>query len=264
MKKYIVLMLLGIISFMGCDHKETEKREGINLTFRKNIQNIRSIYLAGGCFWGVEGYFQRINGVVDTDTGYANGNTESTSYEKIAYTGHAETVKVDYDISLISLEEILLHYFRIIDPVSLNKQGNDIGRQYRTGVYYTDNKDLPVIEKIFTHEKGIYGDLAVEQMKLENFIKAEEYHQDYLQKNPRGYCHINLHRAEDPLFEKTYANPEEDRLKETLDKMSYSVLRENATERPGSSELNSEYRRGIYVDKITGEPLFASNDKFDV
>ncbi len=263
MKKIILLLLLALIVFTGCNHKDMGKKGDESLNSHKNKQNIKTIYLAGGCFWGVEGYFQKIKGIVDTDTGYANGKTESTSYEKIKRTDHTETVRIDYDISLISLEEILLHYFRIIDPVSLNKQGNDIGRQYRTGVYYTDSRDLPVIEKIFTHEKGIYGNLAVEKMELKNFIKAEDYHQDYLKKNPLGYCHINLNQAEEPLFKKEYKNPGEEELKETLDEMSYSVLRKNATERPGSSVLNSEYRKGIYVDKITGEPLFASRDKFD-
>ncbi len=254
MKKNILLLLLALIVFSGCEHREMGKKGDKNLSLHKNPQNIKTIYLAGGCFWGVEAYFQRIKGIVNTDTGYANGKTENTSYEKIKQTDHAEAVKIDYDISLISLDEILLHYFRIIDPVSLNKQGNDIGRQYRTGVYYTDSNDLPVIEKIFTHEKSIHGNLAVEKMELKNFIKAEDYHQDYLEKNPRGYCHINLHQAEEPLFKKEYKNPGEEHLRKTLDKMSYSVLRENATERPGSSTLNNEYRKGIYVDKITGDP----------
>ncbi len=263
MEKYIVLVLLVIIAFMGCDHRNMGKKGDVNLTLHTNKQNIRTIYLAGGCFWGVEGYFQRIKGVVDTDAGYANGKTKNTSYEQIGTTDHAETVKIDYDISLISLEEILLHYFRIIDPVSFNKQGNDIGRQYRTGVYYTENGDLPIIEKIFAHEKEIFGQIAVEKMQVTNFVRAEEYHQDYLEKNPGGYCHINLQRAELPLFEGKYQNLQENELKEKLDQMSYSVLRENATEPPGSSKLNAEYRKGIYVDKITGEPLFASSEKFD-
>lgn len=270
MKKNILFLLLTFIVltacnpvFTACKQKETEKKGNKNLNIHTNPQNIKTIYLAGGCFWGVEAYFQKIKGIVNTDTGYANGKTKDTSYEKIKDTDHSETVKIDYDFSLISLEEILLHYFRIIDPVSLNKQGNDIGRQYRTGVYYIYDKDIPTIEKIFAYQKRIYGNLAVEKMKLKNFIKAEDFHQDYLKKNPRGYCHINLHMANEPLFKKEYKNPNEEHLKKTLDKMSYSVLRKNGTERPGSSTLNDEHRKGIYVDKITGEPLFASKDKFD-
>ncbi len=263
MKKSILLLLLTLVIFTGCNHKDKEKKEEKNLITHKTPQNTRTIYLAGGCFWGVEAYFQRIKGVIDTEAGYANGKTEDTSYEKIKHTDHAEAVKIDYDISLISLDEILLHYFRIIDPISLNKQGNDIGRQYRTGIYYTNRKDIPIIEKIFAHKKNIHGNLVVEKMELKNFVKAEDYHQDYLKKNPQGYCHINLHKAKEPLFKKEYKNPKEKQLKATLDKTSYAVLRENATERPGSSALNNEYRKGIYIDKITGEPLFASKDKFD-
>lgn len=226
-------------------------------------ENIRTIYLAGGCFWGVEGYFSRIKGVVATDAGYANGETDDTNYEKIASTKHAETVKIDYDMSIVSLEEILLHYFRVIDPTSVNKQGNDVGVQYRTGVYYTDEKDLETIEKVFKYEESIHGKLAVEKEPLKHFVLAEDYHQDYLEKNPNGYCHINLKSAEEPLFKEEYKKFTEEELKKNLDELSYSVLRENATERPGSSELNDEYRKGIYVDKITGEALFASKDKFD-
>ncbi len=109
--------------------KEKEVEKFMN--YKK--ENIRTIYLAGGCFWGVEGYFSKLNGVVDAVSGYANGDSDDTDYQRIDSTGHAETVKIDYDISMISLEELLLHYFKIIDPKSLNKQGNDIGTQYRTG-----------------------------------------------------------------------------------------------------------------------------------
>ncbi len=264
MKHRIVLALLAMIIVTGCNYGDIEKKGEQNLNAHTHPQNIRTIYLAGGCFWGVEGYFQRIKGVVDTDAGYANGKTDTTSYEQLKRTDHTETVKIDYDISLISLEEILLHYFRIIDPTSVNRQGNDIGRQYRTGVYYTDNTDAPLIEKIFAYEEGIHGNLAVEKGELKHFIEAEAYHQDYLKKTPGGYCHINLNQAYAPLFKTTYKNPGDEQLKKELDDISFSVLRENATEHPGSSPLNSEYRKGIYVDKITGEPLFASKDKFDV
>ncbi len=227
------------------------------------MDNIRTIYLAGGCFWGVEGYFSRLTGVVNTQSGYANGNTDNTDYKSLKHTEHAETVKVDYDISVISLEEILLHYFRIIDPKSVNKQGNDIGVQYRTGVYYIEDNDTKIIQKIFNEQIKNYGEIAVEFEKLEHFIPAEEYHQNYLDKNPNGYCHINLSDVDKPIYEDVYINPSDDKLRVDLDKLSYEVLRESATEKPHSSKLNSEYRKGIYVDKITGEPLFVSQDKFD-
>ncbi len=265
-----VTMLLLLITACGTDGdkqsaetaqviENTEKIEAIQVS----EQNKRTIYLAGGCFWGVEAYFKKIPGVFDTETGYANGHTEDTDYSKIKMTDHAETVMISYDISRVSLEEILLHYFRIIDPTSLNQQGNDIGRQYRTGIYYTDDQDSKIIDKVMQYETGIHGRLAVETEKLDHFVKAEDYHQDYLDKNPGGYCHINLAQAEEPLFTEHYDLPSEENIKELLDDESYQVMRHADTERPGSSPLNDEYRKGIYVDKITGEPLFSSSDKFE-
>ena len=227
------------------------------------INNYRTIYLAGGCFWGMEGYFKRIPGVIKTTVGYANGNSIDTNYRKVKETDHAETVKILYDFSILTLEEILLHYFRVIDPKSLNRQGNDIGRQYRTGIYYTTDNDLKVIKKIFDYEEKIHGEIAVEVIPLKNFIKAEEYHQDYLTKNPGGYCHINLELAYTPLDERDYKNPSDEEVKKDLDEISYRVMRENGTEHPHTSDLNEEYRSGIYVDKLTGEPLFSSSEKFD-
>ena len=225
--------------------------------------NKKVIYLAGGCFWGVEGYFKKLPGVYETEVGYANGKTYNTDYSKISVTDHAETVKVCYDKSVISLEEILLHYFRIIDPLSVNRQGNDIGRQYRTGVYYTDDSDSKIIDKIFHYEEELHGPIAVKKSTLKNFIKAEDYHQDYLDKNPGGYCHIDISLSSKPLFNEKYTMPSDDKLREILDRTSYNVMRKASTEAPGTSPLNNEFRPGIYVDKITGEPLFCSADKFD-
>lgn len=225
--------------------------------------NKKVIYLAGGCFWGVEDYFKKLLGVYETEVGYANGKTDDTDYANVAATDHAETVKVCYDKSVISLKEILLHYFRIIDPLSVNRQGNDIGRQYRTGVYYIDDDDSKIIDKVFDYEEELHGPIAVEKSALKNFIKAEDYHQDYLDKNPGGYCHIDISLSSKPLFDEKYAMPSDDKLKEILDQTSYNVMRKSATEAPGTSSLNNEFRPGIYVDKITGEPLFCSSDKFD-
>lgn len=166
-----------------------------------NLNN-HTIYLAGGCFWGVEEYFSRVSGVLDAVSGYANGRSETTRYELIGQTGHAETVQVTYDASKVSLREILLHFFRIINPLSKNKQGNDVGTQYRTGVYYTDANDLSTIEQVFQEMTEQYGQpLAVELLPLQHFIPAEDYHQDYLKKNPNGYCHINVNQAASPVID---------------------------------------------------------------
>lgn len=153
----------------------------------------KTIYFAGGCFWGTEHFFKMIKGVVGTTVGYANSIMENPSYKDVCSgdTLAAETVKVDYDPSLVSLEFLTRMFFHAIDPTSLNRQGNDIGTQYRTGIYYTDNEDLAEIYKVFEEQRSTTeGEIVVEVKALQNFYAAEDYHQDYLDKNPDGYCHL--------------------------------------------------------------------------
>lgn len=157
--------------------------------------SLREIYYAGGCFWGVESYFSQIPGVYDVTVGYANGSTENPTYEEVCShrTGHAETVHVQYDPSCVSLQTLTKHFFKIIDPLSVNRQGNDVGSQYRTGIYYTDEDDLETLKGIMADEQKKYDSpLAVELLPLTCYYLAEEYHQDYLEKNPGGYCHVDF------------------------------------------------------------------------
>lgn len=152
------------------------------------------IYLAGGCFWGMEKYFQNAEGVLGTEVGYANGNTDAPTYEEVCHknTGHAETLCITYDDDIISLKELLKYYFEVIDPVSVNRQGGDTGIQYRTGVYFTDAVDEAVIANELKKLQERYSEpVAVECLPLKHFYRAEEYHQKYLDKNPSGYCHIH-------------------------------------------------------------------------
>jgi methionine-S-sulfoxide reductase len=153
----------------------------------------KEIYLAGGCFWGTEKYFENIKGVIETEVGYANGNTERPTYKDVCYnnTGHAETVKLIYDESKVSLESILELYYDVIDPVSINRQGGDVGSQYRTGIYFIDQQDEAKIKKSIEElQKKFDKSIAIEVKLLFNYFEAEEYHQKYLDKNPNGYCHI--------------------------------------------------------------------------
>ena len=153
----------------------------------------QTIYLAGGCFWGVDAYFKQLEGVEKTQAGYANGLTEDTFYENLKNSDHAETVKVTYEDEEISLEKLLEYFYYIIDPFSINKQSGDMGRQYRTGIYSEDRKILEEVRKFLEEkQKNEEEKIQVEVEKLKNYIKAEEYHQDYLKKNPNGYCHVNL------------------------------------------------------------------------
>lgn len=222
------------------------------------------IYLAGGCFWGLEEYFSRIFGVLQTSVGYANGQVETTNYQLIKETDHAETVQVVYDEKVVSLREILLYYFRVIDPLSVNQQGNDRGRQYRTGIYYKDEEDLPTINTVVREQELLIGrKIAVEVEKLRHYILAEDYHQDYLKKNPGGYCHIDVRDAEKPLIDAAdYEKPSQAELKEKLSEESYRVTQEAATEAPFSNAYDQTFEEGIYVDITTGEPLFFAKDKF--
>ena len=160
---------------------------------------MKTIYLAGGCFWGTEKYLSLIPGVETTSVGYANGRTENPSYEDVCHndTGHAETVKVGYDPSRISLGLLLELFYDVIDPTSLNRQGHDVGTQYRTGIYYVDESDREtIIDSVTLLQKSYEKPLMVEVKALENYYPAEEYHQKYLDKNPGGYCHIGTAKFE--------------------------------------------------------------------
>lgn len=174
--------------------KENMKAEGYGAYLRLlGEQPLKDIYLAGGCFWGTEHYFKQVQGVENTEVGYANGHIDNPTYEQVCTdrTGFAETVHVRYDPTIGNLDFILDLYFKAIDPTSLNQQGHDHGTQYRTGIYYTDSSDLPVIKRAMAELQRQYNEpLEVEVKPLANFYTAEEYHQDYLDKNPQGYCHL--------------------------------------------------------------------------
>lgn len=241
--------------------------------------NAKTIYLAGGCFWGVEAYFERIDGVLDAVSGYANGSTENPSYEDVVYknTGHAETVKVVYNSDKLSLDDILQYYFRIIDPTSLNKQGNDRGVQYRTGIYSTDDAEQAVVAAALTALQQRYKrPVVVENTSLVHFYDAEQYHQDYLLKNPNGYCHVDLNKADEPLPGKAeqadtapqafdasrFEKPDSKTLQQRLSREAYQVTQNNGTERAFSHRYDEFFEPGLYVDIVSGEPLFSSRDKY--
>lgn len=156
---------------------------------------MKEIIVAGGCFWGVQEFMSRLDGVTSTEVGYANGRTDNPTYEDICNnnTYYAEVCKIIYNEKEISLKNILKEFWSIINPTVLNKQGNDVGSQYRTGIYYTDKNDIEIIEESKADEQKKYTKKIVTEVKpLEKYYKAEEYHQDYLKKNPGGYCHIKL------------------------------------------------------------------------
>ena len=160
----------------------------------------KEIYLAGGCFWGVEKYLDLLEGIISTEVGYANGHTQNPTYEDVCggETGFAEAVRVVYDAAAIDLPALLNQFYNIIDPTTKNRQGPDIGHQYRTGIYYTDLAEAAIVAKsLETLQKSYEASIVTENLPLENYYKAEEYHQKYLDKNPGGYCHIPEHKYEE-------------------------------------------------------------------
>ncbi len=224
---------------------------------------VKSIYLAGGCFWGVEGYFSKISGIISTKAGYANGNLENPTYEQVCEgdTNCAEAIYIEYDDKTISLESVINHFLDIIDPTALNRQGNDVGTQYRSGIYYTDEKDRLLIQRILNNTQKKYAiPIAVELGEIKSFYPAEEYHQKYLDKNPFGYCHIDMSKIKKYL---KYKKPDEDEIKEKLSSEEFEITQKSATEAPYSSQYDNFFEEGIYVDIVTGEPLFSSTDKFN-
>lgn len=215
-------------------------------------------------------YLSLIPGVKETEAGYANGSTPSPTYEDVCRkgTGHAETVKVVYDPDEVSLPFLLEQYYAVIDPLSVNRQGNDSGVQYRTGIYYTDEKDKPVIEMSLKRlQQHFKQPLTIEVQPLKQFSRAEEYHQDYLNKNPDGYCHIPAFRFQEARQARetkpVYQKKSDEELRKSLTPEQFAVTRKNATEPPFRNEYFNNDRPGIYVDVTTGEPLFLSTDKFD-
>ncbi|MDW7658954.1 MAG: peptide-methionine (R)-S-oxide reductase MsrB [Bacillota bacterium] len=287
-----LVLLAAILAWTGCSSglpKEettattskttvTDPQTGLpynpNTAIDFSQSDLRDIWLAGGCFWGVEAYMARVPGVAEATVGYANGLTENPTYADVSYknTGHAEAVHIRYDPERISLEELLAQFFLIIDPTSVNRQGNDVGSQYRSGIYYQDEADLAVIQAVINSEQKNYEKpITVEVEPLVHYYLAEEYHQDYLEKNPGGYCHVSFDTLPDLVAEpeaglvdaSLYNKPDTDELKEILSDEQYRVTQEDATEMPFSGIYDKHYATGIYVDVVTGEPLFSSVDKFD-
>ncbi|WP_302852917.1 peptide-methionine (S)-S-oxide reductase MsrA [Methanosphaera stadtmanae] len=238
--------------------------DNLNKKISYKKENLRTIYLAGGCFWGVEAYISRLLGVAKTTVGYANGNTENPTYDEVCLenTNHVECVKVDYDNNILPLKKLLEEFFKIINPLTINKQGNDVGVQYRTGIYYRNETDKRIIINFINRKQGEYSQkIVTEVLPLNNFYPAEKYHQKYLEKNPTGYCHIDLTQLPNQKKQLEELLIKEDIM--NLTPIEFDVTQKNATEKPFSGKYNDFNKKGLYVDVVGGEPLFISDDKFD-
>lgn len=199
------LIIFGCLFLVACSSNpsssnEKETRSNNNDAGELSTDNLEKVYFAGGCFWGVEAYFEQIPGVYETSTGYANGTGTNPTYMDVIQgdEGFAETVEVIYDADKVGLNELLAYFFAVIDPTVQDQQGNDVGVQYRTGIYYVKEEEKALIQEVFLQEQENYEKpIVTEVLPLDNFYLAEEEHQDYLAKNPNGYCHIDLNILDD-------------------------------------------------------------------
>ena len=278
---------LGLVACLGgCGSPAVSSAEMPHEIVQEHIptDGQKEIYLAGGCFWGTELYTSLVYGVVSAESGYANGATSHPSYREVCSgSGHAETVHIVYDPAKVSLDQLLLAFYDSIDPTAKDRQGNDIGRQYRSGIYYvpnvdgTESADAVVIRaSLDALQQRIGKPVAIEMGPIVNFYRAEDDHQEYLVKNPNGYCHISpaliaqmrekraaAEREAEAKPLRTFAKPSDEELKARLTGMQYAVTQQKATEPAFRNEYDHEFREGIYCDITTGEPLFISADKYD-
>ena len=301
MKKISILLLVVSLLLTGCapaaesaqtdtlqvstqqiDPKESEVKKPVDLTAVTEKETAKKwddisgedpvIFLAGGCFWGMQKYLQTIPGVKRTVVGYANGKWEREyplTYDavKTGKTGFREAVYVEYDPEEVSLDTILFAFFYVIDPTVESRQGGDIGPQYQTGIYYTNDEAKKVIDRILAIETERYPKIVVEIEPLEVFYEAEEYHQNYLEKNPNGACHISEGQIAwmeqivvDPA---DYRRPDAEEIKGCLTELQYQVTQEDVDEEEFNNKYWDFFEKGIYVDAVSGEPLFSSLDKFE-
>ncbi len=281
----LAALAVAIGTYLAFSPKSISASRGVNVSLPEEIvqQNQAGageaeIYLAGGCFWGTEFLMRNVPGVTSVEVGYANGTTRNPVYRDVCKgSGHAETAHVIYDTKAISLQKILSIYYQSIDPTFVKREGNGEDMQYRSGIYYSDPDDREIIKASLKELQGsFFNKISVECEPIRNFYRAEEEHQEYLMKNPSGYCHLSRSMIDeqakanaaqtfkDKNFprDKVYGKPTKETLK-NLNELQRAVTQENATEPPYKNEYNEEERAGIYVDVTNGQPLFVSTDKFD-
>lgn len=279
-----LFFMIGVVLFfmIGNQHSEAVQK-GAKMDTEKEGMSLQKATFAGGCFWCVESDFEKLPGVVKVISGYTGGNKENPSYEEVSSgtTGHVEAVQVYYDPSELTYAELLDYFWRHIDPTDGGGQFVDRGSQYRSVIFYHDEEQKKLAEKS-KEDLGKSGKfnkpIVTEIMKFSKFYEAEEYHQDYYRKNPLRYKFYRYNSGRDQFLEKvwgkemktvkteegkSYKKPDDSTLKKRLSSIQYEVTQRNGTERPFQNEYWDNHKEGIYVDIVSGEPLFSSSDKFD-
>ncbi len=282
MKNIIILATVLIFTIIGCQRVDSRQKE-VRKDMPKEDKVLSIATFAGGCFWCIEADFEKLSGVVKVLSGYTGGKKENPSYEEVSSgtTGHIESVQVYYDPSKITYEELLDYFWNHIDPTDPGGQFVDRGSQYRSVIFYHDEEQKRLAEKSKEElsKSGRFDKpIVTEIIKFTKFYEAEEYHQDYFKKNPLRYKFYRYNSGRDQFLEKeggkemkttktqkgrSYKKPDDATLRKMLTPLQYEVTEKNGTERPFQNEYWDNKKEGIYVDIVSGEPLFSSLDKFD-
>ncbi len=277
----MLIIISALFLFLACQESTNTTAEERQATTDTSTRAIATF--AGGCFWCVESDFEKVPGVVKVISGYTGGTKENPTYEEVSSgtTGHLEAVQVYYDPTKVTYEKLLDYFWRHIDPTDSNGQFVDHGSQYRSAIFYHDEtqKKLAEQSRETLNKSGRFEKPVVtEIIKFTKFFEAEAYHQDYYKKNPLRYKYYrhgsgrdqfreeawqDNHKEMDSTGDKKYMKPDEETLKQHLTKVQYDVTQKDATEPPFRNEYWDNKKEGIYVDIVSGEPLFASADKFD-
>jgi peptide methionine sulfoxide reductase msrA/msrB len=282
MKNIFALAVMFIFMMMGCQRAGLSQQEVRN-EMPKEDKMTRIATFAGGCFWCIEADFEKLPGVVKVVSGYTGGQKENPSYEEVSSgtTGHVEAIQVYYDSSKITYEELLDAFWQHIDPTDSDGQFVDRGPQYRSVIFYHDEEQKRLAEKSkeeLSNSGKFNKPIATEILKLKNFYEAEEYHQDYYKKSTLRYKFYRFNSGRDQFLKKvwgegvktpkaeksrSYKKPDDATLRKILTPLQYEVTQKEVTERPFQNEYWDNKEEGIYVDIVSGEPLFSSSDKFD-
>ncbi len=278
-----LFFMLGVVLFLIMGNKRSEAiQQGVKMDTGKE-ESLGVATFAGGCFWCTQADFEKRPGVVKVISGYTGGSKENPTYAEVSSgtTGHVEAVQVYYDSSRITYEELLDYFWKHVDPTDAGGQFVDRGSQYRSVIFYHDEEQKRLAEKSkeALDESGRFNKpIVTEILKFTKFYKAEDYHQDYYKTHPLKYKFYRYESGRDqflakvwgkeianvkPKEEKSYKKPDDATLKKKLTSLQYEVTQKNGTEKPFQNEYWDNHREGIYVDLVSGEPLFSSLDKFD-
>jgi len=280
--KTLLLIIMALFFMIGNQHSGAVQK-GVKIDAAKEEMNLRKATFAGGCFWCTEADFEKLPGVVKVISGYTGGNKENPTYEEVSSgrTGHVEAVQVYYDPRKMTYEELLDYFWKHIDPTDAGGQFVDRGSQYRSAIFYHDEEQKRLAEKskeTLSKSGKFNKPIATEIIKFTKFYKAEDYHQDYYKTHSLKYKFYRYESGRDqflgkvwgkeietvkPKEVKSYKKPDDATLKKRLTSLQYEVTQRNGTETPFQNEYWDNHKEGIYVDIVSGEPLFSSLDKFD-